>query len=163
MRFKLTVLVCASAVVIGALVSLSLKALAQTNGERITFLVPRGTLIGSDDERDRIVVTGPSQGTTAASNCGVGGHIQQIVAIFPGSGAAATRADAIFQVTEPLHPGTELNVEVPLGLCLSTDGTVYDKYEGTVTRGHDSQQDSGERVQTRVELLQPSCGCGQAE
>jgi len=166
MRFKLPFLVGAMAVAVGAVVALSLKTLAQSVGEKVDFLVPDEIAIGCGGlESPRIVVTGPSQGTTAVGGtCGAGEwHIQQIVAICPGTGAAATRADAIFQITEPLRPGTELIVETALGSCDGIDGTRYIIFRGIVTRGHDSQGDSGEPVQTRVELLQPSCGCGQAE
>jgi hypothetical protein len=163
MRIKLVGLISALAIVVGALVSLSLKALAQTEGERVTFLVPVGTEISGFAT---VIVAGPSKGTARAELCTGRSDdfpVHQIVVINPprGSDTVVVRVDAVVIRNEPLEPGTRL-VDLQSLTFSCGNGALYDKWIGTVTTRDQSPDDASEPAKSNAEVQQTTCGCAQA-
>ena len=111
---------------------------AQSEGETIEFIVPRGTQVTAGAGNDLLLFTGRSQGTTTTlGDCGSQGegHVYDTTIVSPNSGTAARRVEVIVVDIvadgDAIRPGTRLGELEILGVC--TAGTTeYDKYRGRV-------------------------------
>ena len=102
----------------------------------LTFLVPAGTPIEGDVDRDSFTVTGQTVGYSGAGACNGGGPFPvQNGVVTPGplsSGGATRLTGVIFIQLAEVPPGTKLHPLSLLESCQGEGGIFYDKWQGVV-------------------------------